>query len=457
MRKNGMALLQSFTDGPVLYAPEHVGQLRVLAEAYGSERGIMAKIGAMIDGLSLGANGRRSDHVEMSHNQVCDQLVSTFGLGAQSDRSKPFAFANGLAVIPVWGSLLHRDAWCDSYGTGYDYISTRFAAAVADLDVLGIVFDVNSPGGHVRGNFELCDMIFEARSIKPSLAMVDGSAYSGGYSIGSSASKMVLTPSSGAGSIGVVAMHASVEKALDKFGVDISFIYAGEHKVDGNPFQALPDSVRADWQQSVDKSYQNFVSLVARNRDMDAEAVIATQAACFDADEALSLGLIDAIQLPAVALAAFRQELDGSNNTTTPNAGAKKMSTENTEKKDDVAGDANTAAAVETPTVDAAAVQQAERERTQGILTCEEAKGREQLAQHFAFSTNMSVDDARKALAAAPVAAAAAPSKTNAFAAAMASTQNPEVGAAGGDGEQEMKASDRILQSWSHATGNKLK
>ena len=49
-----------------------------------------------------------------------------------------------------------------------------------------------------------------------------------------------------------------------------------------------------------------------------------------------------------------------------------------------------------------AAATAAANERIQAILGLDEATGREDLAQHFAFKTKMSVDDAKAALAAAP-------------------------------------------------------
>jgi hypothetical protein len=55
-----------------------------------------------------------------------------------------------------------------------------------------------------------------------------------------------------------------------------------------------------------------------------------------------------------------------------------------------------------------AAAVEAERLRIGAILGSDEAKGREILAQHFAFKTALSPDDAIAALAAAPVTVAAA-------------------------------------------------
>ena len=72
----------------------------------------------------------------------------------------------------------------------------------------------------------------------------------------------------------------------------------------------------------------------------------------------------------------------------------------------------------------------AERARVQSILTCTDAAGREKLAQHLAFSTAMSADEAKSLLAASPVAQAApVAASNNPLAAAMSGVANPAVGA----------------------------
>lgn len=352
---------------------------------------------------------------------------------AGTDKGKPFPFAGGIAVIPVWGALLHRDRWCDSYATGYSYIESRFSAALGDEDVKGILFDINSYGGHVAGNFELCELIYAARGKKPMAAMVDSRAMSGGYSLSSAVGRIIATPSSDVGSIGVVMMHSSYEKMLEQIGVETTFIFAGKHKVDGNPYENLPDDVRAALQASVEKSYEKFVSLVARNRNIDPEAVRNTEARVYDAEEAKALGLIDDVMTPRDAFASFLKEV---NTASTLSQEVKTMSNPNEGGGD--APDVNTIRA------ESAA---AERQRVSGIVGAEEAKGREALASHFAFNTSMSVEDAVAALAAAPKEEkkAEAPSTPggNALAAAMAATGGgANVQPEGGDDDEEEAAAN---------------
>jgi signal peptide peptidase SppA len=378
-----------------------------------------------------------------------DELCAAYGFG-KSNADKPFAFSNGVAIIPVHGVLVNRFSYSWGFATGYNFIRAQYRAALADDDVKLVVFDCNSYGGMVAGCFETADEIFEGRSEKPSLALVDSSAYSACFAIGTAASRMVVVPSAGVGSVGVVAMHMNIGPMLEKWGIEVTFIHAGAHKVDGHPYAALPDDVKKNIQTSIDKNYATFVNGVARNRNLSAQVVKDTEARTYDADDALALGLIDAVQTPTQAVAAYLDELSGSedqqefemsNQTTKPGA-------ESTDKPE-----------VDQQTI-AASARTAERERMAGILNCEEASGKSKLANHLALNTDMSVDAAKAVLAAsAPEQAqAATPPATNQFKAAMDADKHPEVGAGNGDGgePQQMSKADRILAAQHAATGRQV-
>lgn len=452
MRKSGSQLLHSFVQGISLIAPQFIPGLRSLAEHQaqdGALATLLRPLSALM-GRGDAAKERLADN--MSTN---DTLCAAYGV-TSGDRTKPFAFSDGIALIPVHGTLLHRDDYSYGGATGYDYIGSRFRAALADPDVKGIIFDVDSGGGHVAGCFELCQEIRDGRDRKPSVAVVDASGYSAAYAISSAASKIIAAPSAGVGSIGVVAMHISVEGFLEKHGIDVSLVHAGEHKVDSYPFNGLSESARARMQEGVDKTYEKFIAEVALGRSsMKADEIRATQALTYDADAALSLGLIDAIQTRAQAWGSFHAELTGSAN---PQQGANKMS--DTTAAPAAAAAEPAAAVAAAPAAASTATNQPdaaanERARVQGITMCEEAKGREALANHLAFNTSMSVEDAKKTLVAAQPTKAA----SGAFANAMDSTGNPNIVAnGGGDGAGEkMSAGQRIAKNWSHATGHKLR
>lgn len=367
----------------------------------------------------------------------------------------------GIAVIPILGVLMNRMSWSYGFATGYDYIRSAFNAAMARSEVKGIVFDVNSPGGQAAGNFELASEIAEARGRKPMMAIVNSMAASGGYSLATAADRIVAMPSAAIGSIGVVSTHVSFEKNLEKAGIEVTFIYAGKHKVDGNPYQSLPKSVKSSMLASVERIYDNFVSVVANNRGIDAQDVRDTEAAMYDSEEALARGLIDAIQTPSEAMASFisglssptirktvmtaKHNSEGAEVTVTPIAAAPVVAAP-------VEAAPVAAAEVAAPVVAAApAVDQKARIKT--ILTSAEAAGRTELAEHLAYETDMAADAVVALLSKAPKAEA---KQANDFVKVMDSIEHPNVGGGEvGSGEKELSVSDRIIRNFKVVTGRK--
>ena len=383
------------------------------------------------------------------------ELCEAYGYSGREQR-KPFAFANGMAIIPVSGSLINRFQYSFGYVTGYNFIRSQLKLAVNDEDVKGIVLDVNSYGGEAAGCFELSDDIYAARDKKPIMAVIDSNSYSAGYAIASAATKVVMTPSGGCGSIGVVAMHVDMSKLLSDIGYKITFIHFGDHKVDGNPYEPLSAEVKGEIQKSVDKSGEAFVALVARNRKMDAAKVKDTQARTYRAEEALSLGLIDTIATPSQAVQVFFDELSGSDDSQL----AQGTEMTDAEKAAAAAAEAQTAEANKQAVATAAAeARTAEKARVSGILNCEEAKGKGKLANHLALNTDMSLDVAKGLLtAAAPEQAATdKPAEgANNFEQAMDKNKHPNIDGQGGSDDKGESAASRILRAQAVATGQKV-
>ena len=391
--------------------------------------------------------------------------------GADVPERKPYAFADGIAIIPVHGTLINRFNGAWGFVTGYDYIRGAFDAALADSAVQGIMLDVNSYGGEVHGCFELADHIHSMRGKKPVRAIVNANCYSAAYAVASCADSITVTPSGGAGSIGVVTMHVDLSKALEDQGVKVTFVYAGKHKVDGNPYQPLPDSVKANIQARIDNSYEKFVGAVSRNRGMSAQKVRDTEASIYAAEDAKKIGLIDSVAPPKAAFGQFTRELSGRDNQEFD-----EMSHENTPENAEVEEVVETAAApaetpaeapaeapAEQPAAEAPAEQPAaaaptERDRIRAILSCEEATSRPRLANHFALNTDLSVDDARAALAAS--AEEGKPSGKSPFEAAMDASTEPDVGSGNSTDEAEEDSpksrASRIVADYKAATGRDL-
>lgn len=352
--------------------------------------------------------------------------------------------ADGILFVPVRGVLLHNFPYAlGNWATGYAYIQKAIERGLDDANVRGIALLINSPGGMVAGCFECVDKIYARRGEKPIRAFAHESAYSAAYAVASVADSIVVSKTGGVGSIGVVTSHIDFSKMYEDIGIKMTFIFKGKHKVDGNSAEPLPQDVKDRIEARLEEPYQVFVSSVARNRGMDEQAIRDTEALTYTATQAVSIGLADSIGPLDDAVAQFCADLS------TP-TGEETMSvkTENggvDQAVHDKAVADGTAAGHSAGYAEGFAAAQS---RIGDILGSEEAKGREAQANHIAFKTTMSVEDALSLLAAsakveAPAPAAAAPEK-NGFEAAM-EQGNPNVGAEGGAAAQEGDELDEIL------------
>jgi signal peptide peptidase SppA len=170
------------------------------------------------------------------------------------------------------------------------------ATALEDSQVNSILLDIDSPGGEVSGLFDLVDFIFESRKVKPIYAIANDHAFSAAYAIASAASKIFVNRTSGIGSIGVIATHLDISEYDKKEGVKYTTIFAGDKKNDLSPHEPISNDAVSDLQKEVDRLYEMFVAVVARNRNISSAQIKATQAAMYFGADAISLGLADQLE-----------------------------------------------------------------------------------------------------------------------------------------------------------------
>jgi signal peptide peptidase SppA len=139
-------------------------------------------------------------------------------------------------------------------------------AARSDPGIRAIVFDIDSPGGPVDGVPKLASEIAGGRVPKKTVAVANTLAASAAYWLASAADEVVITPSGSVGSIGVLAMHEDLSKALEAEGVKVSIVSAGKYKTEGNPYEPLSAEGRANLQSWVNQ----FGSMLL---DQEAQAV----------------------------------------------------------------------------------------------------------------------------------------------------------------------------------------
>jgi hypothetical protein len=150
-------------------------------------------------------------------------------------------YANGVAVIPVIGSLVRRKSMMDAWSglTSYSDIATCLRCALDDPRVRAILLQVDSFGGEASGCFELCDELYAARGRKPIWAVGDVDALSAGYAILAQADRVLVAPSGSAGSIGAVAVHCERSQFNEAMGYTYTVFRAGTRKAELNSLEPI--------------------------------------------------------------------------------------------------------------------------------------------------------------------------------------------------------------------------
>lgn len=177
-----------------------------------------------------------------------------------------------IVVLPLYGVLTPRGDWFGG-GTALVQFERELAAAMSDPRVLGIVLDIDSPGGLTDHVAEAAAAVRAARRVKPVWAVANSDATSAAYWIAAQASRLLVTPSGHVGSIGVYAIHEDVSMALENVGIRPTVISAGRYKTEATPFAPLSEEARDALQGLVDAMYQLFIRDVARGRGRSVDEV----------------------------------------------------------------------------------------------------------------------------------------------------------------------------------------
>jgi signal peptide peptidase SppA len=214
--------------------------------------------------------------------------------------ARPVSRAAGAAtaVVPITGMLFKRKSFLGSLmgWQSLEEIVSAVEAAGADPRVQNVALLVDSPGGTTDGLPEAADVIAAVARRKPTTAIIDGLGASAAYWLASGAGTIVATPSSQAGSIGVLLVHQETSKLHEQLGITNTVMTAGRGKGEGNSFRPLTAEDRAAFQRKLDVFYSMFVRAVAAGRHTTPEAVRNGPAGrVLVAVDALAAGLVDRI------------------------------------------------------------------------------------------------------------------------------------------------------------------
>ncbi|WP_441004067.1 signal peptide peptidase SppA [Pseudocolwellia agarivorans] len=201
-------------------------------------------------------------------------------------------FSDNVAVVVAKGTILNGSQ--DPGIIGGDSTARLLRDAREDDSIKAVVLRVDSPGGSafaseiIRQEVELLK-----QAGKPVVASMGTYAASGGYWISASADKIYAAPTTITGSIGIYGLMMTFENALRKLGVYTDGVGTTEF-AGFTPTRPISNGIAQIIQMNVNKGYQDFITLVADNRNMTTTEVDSiAQGRVWSGAKAKELGLVD--------------------------------------------------------------------------------------------------------------------------------------------------------------------
>ena len=246
-----------------------------------------------------------------SFNQISyKDYVAANSLLGKSEFTQPTQ-PDKVAIIVAKGTILDGN---QEPGTiGGDSTAKLLQKARYNSNVKAVVLRVDSPGGSAYASEIIrqeVELLKEAG--KPVIASMGTYAASGGYWISAPADKIYASPATITGSIGIFGMVMTFEDSLSKLGIYTDGV--GTTDIAGfGVTRALTPGMASLYQASINRGYNDFLQLVADNRDMTLEQVDnVAQGRVWSGKKAKELGLVDELGNldDAITAAAKLAELD---------------------------------------------------------------------------------------------------------------------------------------------------
>lgn len=239
-------------------------------------------------------------------DEARDEALKRAGAGAEAMEPADYLSVAGnpngkgptIALIHAVGTITGGESGKPALGgtsAGSETIVDAIEEAADDPDVRAILFRIDSGGGSVSASEAIRRALVTARqSGKPVIASMGDTAASGGYWIALAADRIVASPATITGSIGVVAGKFAIGGLSDKLGIQWDRVQGARNAGMWSPLRPFDDSESERLNAIIDDTYANFLQRVAEARHMTPEqARGVAKGRVWTGAQARELGLVD--------------------------------------------------------------------------------------------------------------------------------------------------------------------
>jgi protease IV len=154
-----------------------------------------------------------------------------------------------------------------------DDLRAALRQAREDDRVKAIVLEVDSPGGEVTASDQIYTAVAATRARKPVVVYMDTLAASGGYYVSCGGKFLMANDTTITGSIGVIIQTLNYEHLFNKVGLASVVFKSGKFKDILNGARPMTPEEQALIQDFVMKTYDKFLGVVAKERNVPADTL----------------------------------------------------------------------------------------------------------------------------------------------------------------------------------------
>lgn len=197
-----------------------------------------------------------------------------------------------IAVVVVQGAIIDGESIPGS--AGGSTIANQIRQARLNPNIRALVLRVNSPGGSVSASEQIRSEIAAFKQEKKHVVVsMGGMAASGGYWISTPASKIIASPSTLTGSIGIFGVINTFENSLESIGVHSDGVSTSP-LAGLSVTNKLPEDFSELFQLNIESGYKTFLKLVAESRNKTpAQVDRIAQGRVWVGVDAKQVGLVD--------------------------------------------------------------------------------------------------------------------------------------------------------------------
>lgn len=179
-----------------------------------------------------------------------------------------------IAFVPIAGLIIDRSI---GISRGQAAVASELVPRIRSLadarGVEAIALVVDSRGGTATASDMIWSAIRYTLAKKPVVAWMRTYAASGGYYVAVAAERIIASPFTITGSIGVVASKPNIAQAAERVGIHPIAVTRGRGAVLFSPFRPFSDAELTWLDAYLDETYRRFTAIVAEGRRMSIDAV----------------------------------------------------------------------------------------------------------------------------------------------------------------------------------------